>query len=361
MAKREYWNCKRLKDTGASWLFAIGGRNLGKSYSIKEEVLKTAYNEKSHIVYLRRWGKDVKQSSVESYFFDAPIKKITKGEYDTIIAYHGYLYWGYFDEETNKAIKGNELGRYCALNESARYKSQVFTNVSDIIYEEMIPDDNMYLDNDEPTRLQNFVSTCLRSESGRVWLIGNTLSRVSPYAKSYCIDFLRMKQGQIDIYNYKVDGGIVKLAIEYCAKQSYENTMFFGKASKQIANGEWEVNDVNKLPKPLEQYDKVYDMLIEYQNFRFILLLLVDGETGGRICYIYPYTREFDAYKGFRVLTDRFSTNPFISARLDVSRVPERYIQECFALNKLCYSDNLTGADFKNVNDYFHISNMFES
>lgn len=358
--KRDYWNCKRLKDTGARWLFAIGGRNLGKSYSIKKDVLETCYKHKTQMVYLRRWNKDIKQSNVEAYFGDAPILQITKGEYDTVIAYQGVLYWAKIDEETNKAIKGDILGRYCALNESARYKSQVFQNVTDILYEEMIPDDNMYLDGNEPTRLQNFVSTVLRSEEGRVWLIGNTLSRVSPYVKEFCLDgFLRMKQGQIDLYHYKTDTGEVLLAIEYCAKQTYENNMFFGKASKQIANGEWEVKDVNKLPKALEEYEDVYEMLIEFQNFRFILKLLVDNETGGRFCYIYPFTKPASDYKGFRILTDRFSTDPFITSRLRNIQ-PELYIKECFALNKLCYSDNLTGSDFTAVNDHFKISALFD-
>ena len=56
-----------------------------------------------------------------------------------------------------------------------------------------------------------------------------------------------------------------------------------------------------------------------------------------------------------RILTDVFSDNPFISSRLDITRTAERYIVECFRLNKVCYSDNLTGADFKHVIDVFKI------
>lgn len=358
--KREYWNCERLKNTGARWLIAVGGRNLGKSYSVKYDIVKNCYENHRNMIYIRRWGKDVKQQSVEDYFGDCPVKKITKGEYDGITAYHGYLYFYTLDEETQKPIKGREMGRYLALNESARYKSQVFQDVDDILFEEFIPDDNMYLDGNECTRLQNLVSTILRSNTGRVWLIGNTLSRVSPYVKEFALDgFLKMKQGQIDLYHYKVDGGEVLLAVEYCAKQTYENTMFFGRASKQIANGEWEVEEVPHLEKELDKYECLYDLMIEFQSFKFILKLLVDPDNGGRLCYIYPYTKDVDHFSGFRILTDRFSTDPFISARLDMNKRPEKYISDCFRLNKLCYSDNLTGADFKAVNEHFKISQLF--
>lgn len=359
MAKREYYSCRRALETGAQWLFLIGGRNIGKSYDVKKTVVEDCFKRGVQFVYLRRWNKDIKQNGVESYFFDCPVKDITKGKFDGIMAYQGYLYFYIMDSETNKPIRSIVVGRYCALNESARYKSQVFENTEYIIYEEMIPDDNMYLDN-ETTRLQNFVSTVLRSKSGRIFLIGNTLSRVCPYVKDYSLsNFLRMKQGDIDIYNYHTPEGDVKLCVEYCAIVKQENKMFFGQASKQIVSGEWEVEQANKLPYKIDEYEKVYEMLIEFQDFKFMLWLLVSKKTGGRICYVYPYTNDIDSFRGFRVLTDRFSDNPFISARLDLSKRPEQYIAECFALNKICFSDNLTGSDFRAVNEHFKIATMF--
>ena len=361
--KKEYYRLDRMdKLKDIRYALLLGQRANGKSYAVKERVLQNAWNKDERFVYLRRYVLDIKMNAVTSYFDDAPVKDITNGAWERVIAYQGYLYWCKYDEQTQKDIKSKDpIGRYCALNEDGRYKSQVFEKVTTIVFEEMIPLDSMYLDN-EPTRLQQFASTVFRREKGIVYLIGNTLSRVSPYSREWNIDFLRMKIGDLNEYHFHVkdeDGNesIINVAVEYCSVTKYENTMFFGKASKQILSGEWEVTDVPKLPKPLKDFEVLYKVLVEYQNFKFVIQLLCDSSNGGLICHVYPETHDFN---GFRILTDRFSTNPMISARLDMSKRPEYCIAECFALNKLCFSDNLTGADFSAVNKHFHIANMLD-
>ena len=104
-----------------------------------------------------------------------------------------------------------------------------------------------------------------------------------------------------------------------------------------------------------EEYENVYKVLVKYQDFKFCMNLLVD-KNGGRIVFIHPQTTstKFD-----RILTDDFSVNPLISARLQPKRKAEAYIQYCFRQNKVCYSDNLTGTDFKHVNEHFAISPLF--
>ena len=74
------------------------------------------------------------------------------------------------------------------------------------------------------------------------------------------------------------------------------------------------------------------------------------------ICFVYPFNGK---RKIQRKLTEVFSDNPFISTKLDLSRRPEALINDCFRLGKVCYSDNLTGSDFKHVNDVFKIGNLF--
>lgn len=358
MSKEQYYRLDRL-DTleNIAYYLLIGQRANGKSYAVKERALENAWKKKEKFIYMRRYTLDIKQNAVNSYFEDAPVKKITGGEWERVKAFQGKLYWCRYDEDEQKDITSKEeIGRYISLSEDARVKSQVFPNTTMIIYEELIPIDNMYLDN-ECTRLQNMVSSIFRRNKGKVYLIGNTLSRVCPYSKEWEIDFTRLKQGDIEVYNYHVGVDIIRVAVEYCATTNYKNTMFFGKASKQILSGEWDTTERPHLEKPLKEYEELYKILIEYQNFKFILLLLCDSENGGKICYVYPSTHE---YNGWRILTDRFSTNPNISSRLMPDRIPEKDIINCFALNKLCYSDNLTGADFSAVNEHFKIAKMFE-
>ena len=131
--------------------------------------------------------------------------------------------------------------------------------------------------------------------------------------------------------------------------------MFFGQTAKQIVSGEWDTVEVPKLPRKQSEYENVYEVLVEYQKFQFVLNLLVEPIDGGVICFVYPFTGQ---RKIARKITEQFSDNPMISARLDTTKRPEYLISECFRLGKVCYSDNLTGADFKHVNEVFRIGSL---
>ena len=348
MSKREYYDISNLLSTNANWLMLLGKRANGKSYQVKLTCLTDAYDNDIEFVYLRRYSEDIKQYAVSSYFEDMPISKITKKKYNTVKAYQGVIYFVNIKDgkETNK----KRIGRYCALNSAIRYKSQTFTNVRNIIYEEFITDE-FYLD-DEPRKLQQFVSTVFRLEKGRVFLVGNTLSRVCPYFNEWCLDgVLKQKQGTIEIYHYHSDNGhgedtVIDIAVEQCANTHNDNTMFFGEASKQIVTGQWDVHEMPKLPRLQYEYEMVYEILIEYQSFKFVLQLLIEPINGGQICYVYPYTTQREIY---RKITDSFSDLPNVSNKLDISKKPEAIIKKCIQLDKVCYSDNLTGSDFNKI------------
>lgn len=347
MSKKEYYNISKLLETKAQYMMLLGQRANGKSYQVKLTCLQDAYDNDTNFLYLRRWKEDIKEKSVTSYFGDMPVHKITKGEYDKVIAKFGEILFVKYDEEGNMSAK-KTIGRYCALNENERYKSQTFINYKYIIYEEFITD-GVYLTK-EPMILQQFVSTIARDKDITVFLVGNTLTRVCPYFNEWCLDgVLKQKIGTIDIYHYHTEnGGNTDIAVEYCTSVKNESNMFFGLSAKQITSGEWEVEEVPKLPQPQKFYDKIYELLIIYNNFKFVMELLVEGNEGGRICYVYPYTKN---RKIQRIITDEFSDKPYITKKLDVSKKPEQMIYECLRLEKVCYSDNLTGSDFKGVLD----------
>lgn len=357
MAKKQYYDITNLLSTKAQYLMLLGQRANGKSYQCKETVLKDAYKNHKWFVYLRRYKSDIKTKSVENYFGDMNISKLTNGEYDGIVAWNGSIYFSKYDEEKQMNVKGLEIGRYCALNEYERYKSWSFVDFISILYEEFITD-AIYL-TDEPRLLQQFVSTVARHNQITVFLVGNTLSRVCPYFSEWCLDgVLKQKIGTIEIYHYHTEeNSTVDIAVEYCANANYDNKMFFGQTSKQIVSGEWDTVEVPKLPRKQEEYEKIYEVLVEYQKFRFVINLLVEPINGGVICFVYPLS-EKSKRKIHRKLTQDFSDNPFVSARLDLTKQPEAMIANCFRIGKVCYSDNLTGSDFKHVNEVFKIGNL---
>lgn len=346
--KKKYYDITNLLHTGAQYLMLLGQRSNGKSYQVKKTVLEAAYNEERWFVYLRRWASDNKTAFVQSYFGDMDIPAITHGEWEYIKVWRGFFYFcrSEGDGENLKEIKSQPIGRYCALNIREAYKSNTFVNYDYIIYEEFITD-KVYLTG-EPAALQQFVSTVARDRKITVFLVGNTLSRVCPYFAEWSLEnVLRQKIGTIEIYHYHVsDGGIIDLAVERCESVPQKNRMFFGNAEKQIVAGEWDTQELPHLPRNHCDYDLIYELLIEYQKFTFVMQLLLEPREGGLILFVYPFAGK---RKIIRKITNIFSDLPYITSRLDISRRPEKLITDCMRMDKICYSDNLTGTDFQNV------------
>ena len=349
MAKKKYYDISNILSTKAQYMMLLGQRANGKSYQAKLTALTNAYENERSFVYLRRWKSDIVTKAVTAYFGDMPVKKITKGKWEYVKAWNGDLYFCRRSAEGNEE-KSKSIGRYCALNESERYKSWSFINYDYILYEEFITDKTYLMD--EPRLLQQFVSTVARLSELTVILIGNTLSRVCPYFSEWCLDgVLRQKQGTIEIYHYHTSDAIVDIAVEYCASTDNGNKMFFGQSEKQIVSGEWDTIDVPKLPRKQWEYEKVYELLVQYQKFNFVVELLIEPLEGGMLCHVYPYTKNREIV---RIITDTFSDKPFVNSCLNLKRKPELLISNCFRQNKICYSDNLTGSDFKHVMNVFH-------
>lgn len=351
MARRKkYYNIKPLLKTRSPYMILLGMRSNGKSYQVKQHVLTKAYNGNGNFVYLRRWREDIKQAAVEAYFSDMDIEKITEGKYTTVIAWQGFLYFANISED-GKADKGAKIGRYCALNEAQRYKSQAFVDYKYIIYEEFITDE-VYLA-DEPTKLQQFVSTVARLEDLTVFLVGNTMSRVCPYfAEWELTGTLRQKQGTIEIYHqHKQDGSTIDIAVENCEAIQNSSNMFFGSAAKQIVSGEWDVKESPRLPEKIEMYDEAYRLDVKFQLLHFHCTLLID-DYGNCLMYVFPAK---NYKKGTRLITDDFVNKPEATRHLKSQSRAEVKLLECWRQGKVCYSDNLTAADFANVNRQYHI------
>lgn len=348
--KIKYYDISNMLSTNAQYMILLGQRANGKSYQAKVTALKAVYYDNKRFVYLRRWREDIKTKAVQAYFGDMPVYTITNGEYDHIKVWNGEIFFARFNEE-GKEEKSNCIGRACALNESERYKSWVFKDYEYILFEEFITDKAYLLE--EPRQLQQFVSTVARNERIHVLMIGNTLSRVCPYFSEWCLEgVLNQKQGTIDIYHYHTESGVIDIAVEYCANVNNQNKMFFGQTAKQIVSGEWDTVDVPKLPRKYYEYEKVYELLLKYQKFEFVIELLVEPKEGGTLCHIYPSTK---GRKIYRIITDTFSDRPNITTKLDIKKKPEAIMANCFRLDKVCFSDNLTGSDFKNIMNVFRI------
>ena len=343
----EHYNITNLLSYNAEYNILLGKRSNGKSYQCKDTVIKDYVQKGLRFVLLRRYALDSKPSKVVGYFddyvHDGNIEKLTNGEWEYITARTNNIYFA--KKVDGKEVRSEVIGQYWDLLGAEHVKSQSFVNYGNLLYEEFITD-GLYLD-DEPTKLQQFISTVARLNRIRVLLVGNTLTRVCPYFSAWHLDkVLNQKIGTIDTYDFPVVDGKITLAVEYCKATKQKNYMFFGRAAKQIVSGEWDTHAVPILPKPFQYYDEVYKLVLEYNNMKFVLSLLVEPADGGRLLFVYPYHGK---QKIERKLTPVFSDKPFITKRLLPTNPAEKMMIWCLQYEKVCYSDNLTGTDFENV------------
>ena len=207
--KRDYITYKDLDKIidkyEPQYIMLISGRNDGKSYAVKERALRRYLSDKEQFTYLRRFEIDHKRSDPALYWADFfkkdsnKVSELTDGLWDRISA-EGKQYFYLARKEGKNIVKGDAIGYIHALSVQSSYKSLQFPDVTNIIFEEMVSDRFLY---NEPRILMNYVSTVLRSDIGRVWMIGNTITRINPYFREFQLTgFSKMQPGQVDVYDH---------------------------------------------------------------------------------------------------------------------------------------------------------------
>lgn len=358
---QDYYTLKRILAEECQYMGLLGERSNGKSYAVKEFILRDLWEHGNQFAYVRRWREDIKTQYTEGYFNDAEkadngrelIKEITHGKYTTIAVYQGAYYWANYNEHGKKERDGKPIGHIFCLTGETHVKSVSYPLIYNFVFEEWITDKG-YLP-DEPHTLMSLISTILRRRKGRVFLIGNTMSQVCPYFAEWGLEnTLRQKQGEINIYHYhtnQVDyetGNkvVIKIGIEMCANTDNNSQLFFGKRASMITSGGWDIQEFLHLPRPYEEHEILYTMYYRPNAMMaFKLQLLRDRDTDDTYLYVYPYTKTIPA--GARLVSpepsvDRNSSISFSHARTKYDIIVLKYLAE----KRVCYSDNLTGSNF---------------
>lgn len=353
IGKNGFYTSKDILKHNCEWNVIYGERAPGKSFDIKTLGLTESWETKKPcLALIRRQKVDIETDQVEGYFVDRnvnTVSEITGGEFTFIQYWKKGLYFARVENDESspkygKVIRGHKCGEVFALSTSRHYKSTGHPDIDFIIYEEFISEDGFYLE-DEPHKLENLISTIMRKDSKcRIFLIGNTLSRVCPYFLEWGLKNIRkQKPGTIDIYTHEnTEGEILKIAVEHCPPSPHKSKLFFGRAAKSIQGGAWYTGSYPHLPEDFEKYDDVFDITYHSRDdFFFTLRLLVHIEEGYIITYIHPAKHICD-----RQISSAFDTNILITPQLDMNNPAEMMIRDCFIKNKVVYSDNQCAQDF---------------
>lgn len=366
--KINYYSLDRIEKEDADFNIIFGEKGNGKSYQVKHkralnnyldslkeiDNLPEYFKDGKRFMLVRRLKEEITNGKVLQYFNDVDVEKLTNGEYNCIDVYDHKIYFAKRIDYNHKE-RGVLIGYSIALSTEQSYSSLSFLDVSDLIVEEIFSRDR-YLYR-EPDKLMTLYSTVDRKRhTTKIWMVGNTISRVCPYIYEWGLYEIisKMKQGEIKVVNMpSTDDDIVKVAIEYCESTGVSSHTI-GSSKDMISSGEWMTNPQPHLPKSINSYKKEFRLLFWYKQMKFLGELLTDPETHDIAWFIYPYEGEIDDKT--IVVSDVIKPNRYyqrdiynISVGNDKLR---NIISTTFREQNIFYATDLCGCEFKQAIDF---------
>lgn len=311
----KYYSLEEILKHDSQYYIIFGQRSNGKSYAVDKYVLDNYFNKGEEFVIVKRYNDELKRTIAETML--TPL-------YDYVFEEYGYYIrffqgkWLASDDKDLPLSKWNTIGYAQTLNSVDKFKGSQYPNVTTIVFEEFMSTKGDYLV-DEVNIFMNVVSTIVRKRTNvKVFLLGNTISKYSPYSDSLGIRLDKIKQGQIIDKAVEYNGTITKFTIERTKnvqvidnekmneKISYTN--FGKKNSKMINFGEFEIsgeypiirNGIHFLEseKFLKDFDKKLRFKKENKTDIFI-------EFNGEIYNIYINKDTKDYIVGIKIMKDK--------------------------------------------------------
>ena len=164
------------------------------------------------------------------------------------------------------------------------------------------------------------------------------------------------KQGTIAVKEIPdvVDGNPpIKIALEYCLSTG-QTSGTIGTNAKMINTGAWETHPQPHLPKSYNDYECLFRFGFQYQSFKFLCEYLLDKETKDNpIWFIYPYNKEF--FNDLIVFSDTIKVSRLWQRdiyNISIKNDKLRNLFLTFKENRIFYSSDMCGSDFKQVIDF---------
>ena len=272
--KYKYYRLDKIKKANAQYNFIFGERSAGKTYAVKEEILKDYLKTKKQGAIVRRWDDDLRGARGTVMFNDQIelIKKLSHNEWTGVIYQSRRWYLSKYDIDTGKVIKDDTPFCYgFGLNVMEHDKSTSYPNVNTIMFDEVLTRGH-YL-TDEFIIFMNLISTIARLRKDiKIYMLGNTVNKYCPYFKEMgLVNIKNMKQGDIDIYTY--GNTELRVAVEYTGSNSNakdSNILFAFNNPKlhMISHGSWEIDIYPHLPVKYLPKEILFTFFIDF-----------DGET----------------------------------------------------------------------------------
>lgn len=355
--KIKYYSLQRILAEKADYNIIIGERSNGKTYAVKDFILKRFFENKEQGAIIRRMDTDFEHPN--TFFNDSVdnglIAKYSKGEWDRVVFLTGNWYFARYDEELKKLVYSVEPFCYkFALSRMEHYKSHSYPNVTNILFDEFLSRTG-YLP-DEFIIFQNMLSTIIRQRDNvKIFMCANTVNKYSIYYEEMGLTNIeKMQEGDIDVYTYGDSG--LEVAVEFAVgvvtngkrgKKSDKYFAFNNPKLKMITRGTWEISVYPHLPMKYENRDISFYYFIEFNK----KLLQCEIITVNDVAFTYIHTKTTP----FRKPTQDIIFSPEYSERFNRRRkITEPYddigkiIYSFFKSDKVFFQTNDVGEIVRN-------------
>lgn len=351
----KYYSLEKIFSKKCQYNIVFGERSNGKTYAGLKYAIQEYVKNGSQTALIRRWDEDFKgkrgKTMFNSLIKNNEIKKITKGEFDTVYYYGGTWCLARTDTFDNKLIK--DMTPFCyafSLTAMEHDKSTSYEGVKFIIFDEFLSRKS-YLP-DEFTIFQNVLSTIIRHKKDvKILMLGNTVNQYCPYFNEMGLtNIKKMKQGDIDIYEYGDSG--LRVAVEYADspnKQKDSDVYFAFNNPKlnMIKNGSWEMGIYPHLPEKYLPKEVVYIFYIDFNGE--LLQGNVIHKKDFAYIYIHRKTTPIKENTNSIVYTTEYNPRPNFRRKINQPRYNvEKKIATYFKYDKVFYQDNEVGEIVRN-------------
>lgn len=356
--KIPHYNIDDLVKENANYNIVYGERSNGKSYQLKHKIMftKSVIYGDERFMLVRRRKNEITTEKIERYFEDVDISALTNGKYDAVTVWRRELFLSCFDYEKFRYVRGKKIGYVVPLEREQDYAGASFLDVNNIIFEEFMSRDKYLID--EPNKLENLYCTVDRKRgTTKLWLCGNSISRVCPYLTDWgLMDIMRKQtQGTIETKDFAIEGEIIKMAIEF-APFSGVSSHVVGSHARMMSRGEWQSDPQPHLNKSIKDFNVLLTCIFDFASFSFLARYMSDKETGDKVWFICDKTKNHPKKEELTYkITDKVEQNKKVfrqpySVRSWSPAIVAAF--DDFREDKIFYSTDLCGTDFKQAIDF---------
>lgn len=355
--KLKYYSLKNILSKCAHYNMIIGERSNGKTYAVLKHGLEKYVKDEGQMAIIRRWGEDFKGKRAITLFNNlvnnGEIIKITNGEWSSIFYQSMQWFLCRYDDNgvMEKDIEPFAWGFSIASMEHDKMTS--YPKITTILFDEFLTR-TMYLPN-EFIDFMNVLSTIIRLRNNIViFLCGNTVNQYSPYFSEMGItNIKKMKQGDIDIYEYGTSG--LKVAVEFSDSPNKNNKpsdVYFAfnnpKLSMITGNGTiWEIALYPHCPVKYRPKDIRFTYFIKFDNE--LLQCEIISFDNNLFTFIHRKTTEIkESNKDIIFTTEHSPLRNYRRKITNYTNDKEKKIASFFIKDKVFYQDNEVGEIVRN-------------